>query len=293
MFVPRNENTWYYAANNLFLYFNGLFCPISHKQVLTSFAGARRFTVGLFLFSLLIANKLRDVVFIPIKLIKSAHDQDWLRSLAYFIRLKSLYVNNTHYNFNLRGLSQKLGCSPACLYIHLRELRNRGLVVDHSGNLCFRGLRKLSVIAEGGKNIGVPVDHKNQLDCLRAQLIRFNLSQQEYNIRKFGVQKCPRRDTPFNFSERTSSCYVGLSAEGFGKVLGLSLAQGAAIRSKLIQIGLLSFHRRFSVLFASGGPCGGLWLKKMKRQGLVPYYAKIREDKVIVERRMELKYERA
>jgi DNA-binding Lrp family transcriptional regulator len=263
-----------------------------HNSEYFYLARAAGFSRGLFLFSLLIANKLRDIVFIPIKLIKSAHDQDWLRSLAYFVRLKSLYVNNTHYNFNLRGLAKKLGCSPASLSRHLKELRNRGLVVDHSGNLCFRGLRKLSVIAEGGKNIGVPVDHKNQLDCLRAQLIRFNLSQQEYNIRKFGVQKCPRRDTPFNFSERTSSCYAGLSAEGVGKVLGLSPAQGAAIRSKLIQIGLLSFHRRFSVLFASGGPCGGLLLRKMKRQGLVPYYAKIREDKVTVERRMELRYER-
>ena len=46
----RNNNISFYEPKNLFLPFNGPFCPISHIEILKSFAGARRFTVGLFSF---------------------------------------------------------------------------------------------------------------------------------------------------------------------------------------------------------------------------------------------------
>lgn len=232
---------------------------------------------------------VRSVVFLPVELIKKAEAENWLRSLGYFVRMKSLYVNNTHYRYNLRSLSSKLNCSPACLSFHIKELKSRGLVVEHSGNITFKGLKKISAIF-GAKNIGVPVDHKNQLDLLRAQIIRFNLAQQEYNIKKSGVQKCPRHQTPNNFSERMNSCYVGLSAIGFGKLLGLSPAQGAAIRAKLIKMGILSSHRRFVSLFSLRGLLRRAELNTMKRQGLVPIYAKLREDMLVVEKRMELRY---
>src|ERR1700734_210962 len=52
-FMPRNFNTCYYEPNNLFLSFNGPFCPNSHRIILKSFAGARRFTGGLFCFGYL------------------------------------------------------------------------------------------------------------------------------------------------------------------------------------------------------------------------------------------------
>lgn len=248
------------------------------------------------LFLLLNPNHLRSVVFLPVKLIKQAHSEDWLRSLAYFVRMKSLYVNNTHYGFNLRGLAKKLNCSPACLSHHLKALRSRGLVADHSGNLTFSGLKKISAIY-GGKNIGVPVDHKNQFVLIRSQLIRFNLATQEYNIRKTGVQKCPRLQTPNDFSERFYSCYTGLSAAGFGKVLGLSASQGTALRAYMIKLGIISAQRRYSVLGTSGeAPSGGVLrtaLIQMKRQGLMPSYAFLKDGKIWQERRMELAYCRA
>jgi hypothetical protein len=216
--------------------------------------------------------------------------------LAYFVRMKSLYVNNTHYNFNLRNLSKKLYCSPACLSHHLKQLRHRGLVADHSGNLSFAGLRKISEVY-GGKNIGIPVDHNNQLTLVRAQLIRFNLSCQKYNIKRSEIQKCQPAETPFTFTEKAYSCYSGLSAHGFGKVLRLSPSQGAALRAKMIKLGLLSAVRRYSVLCASGGaPSGGVLrtaLIQWKRQGLMPSYAFIKDGSVVVQRRMELEYKRA
>jgi len=255
---------------------------------------------GLFLFIQAAIKSLRNIVFIPVNLIKKANQEDWLRSLAYFVRLKSLYVNNTHYGFNLRGLSKKLKCSPACLSVHLKVLRSRGLVADHSGNITFRGLAKISELY-GPKPIGVPVDHENQLDLLRAQLIRFNLSCQKYNIKRSGIQKCPANDTPNTFLEKASSCYSGLSAKGFGKILGLSASQGAALRSKMIELGVLSAVRRYSIYLASGGPSGeapsGRVLRTAliqgKRQGFYPSYAFIRNGKILAERRMELEYQRA
>lgn len=51
--MPQNFNFRIYDTNNLFLSFSGPFCPISHKFLLKSFAGARRFTVGLFYFGYL------------------------------------------------------------------------------------------------------------------------------------------------------------------------------------------------------------------------------------------------
>lgn len=49
MFVARNDNICIYESKNLFLSFNGPFSPNFHKEILTSFAGSRRFSVGIFL----------------------------------------------------------------------------------------------------------------------------------------------------------------------------------------------------------------------------------------------------
>lgn len=256
---------------------------------------------GLFLFIQFAIIRLRDLVFIPVKLIKQAHEEDWLRSLAYFVRMKSLYVNNTHYGFSLRSLGNKLNVSPATLAHHLRVLYDKSLITYHGGNITFNGLRKLSAIY-GPKPIGVPVDANNQLTLLRAQLIRFNLSGQKYNIKRSGVQKCQPAATPNTFSETINSCYAGLSAKGFGKVLGLSAAQGAAIRALMLRLRILSCERRYSRIFlpfgdASGGaPSGGVLrtaLRQGKIQGFIPAYAFLKYGSVWVERRMELEYMRA
>lgn len=256
---------------------------------------AARFSEWLFL--LLKFDELRSIVFLPIRLIKEAHGENWLRTLAYFVRMKSLYVNNTHYNFSLRRLGAAMGVSAAALAPHLKLLKSKDLIDYHGDNLTFRGWRKLSALF-GRNHIGIPVDHKNQLTCLRAQLIRFNLSTQEYRIKKSGVQKCP---TLKSISERIHNAYTGLSAHGFGRVLKLSKSQGAALRSEMIKLGLFSYKRRYRVLIASGGPSGeapsgGVLrtaLIQMKRQGIVPSYAFVKDGQIVTQKRMELKYRRA
>jgi hypothetical protein len=259
--------------------------------------GACSLTCLFLLCNPLLIKRLRDVVFIPVKLIKAAHEEGWLPSLAYFVRMKSLYVNNTHYNFSLRSLGGKLKCCPATLSHHLKQLGHNELIVDHAGNMTFKGLKKLQALY-GQKVIGVPVNHKNQLTALRAQLIRFNLSCQNYNIKRSGVQKCQPAETPINTSERTNSCYTGLSTYGFGRVLGLSKAQGALLRRQMIGLGILSATRRYGVLFRSAGTFGGTPPAGVLRTALIqgkankslPIYAFIKDGKILIERRMELSY---
>lgn len=150
---------------------NWLSSRVFHNNLIMIPAGLSGFSERLF-YSLIGWNIMRSTVFLPVALIKKANDDGWLRSLAYFVRLKSLYKNNTHYNYSLRSLAAAIKCSPACLSVHLRELMGRGLVRHHAGNITFLGFKKLQELYKPA-TIGVPVDFKNQYDLVRGQIIRF------------------------------------------------------------------------------------------------------------------------
>lgn len=230
---------------------------------------------------------MRNLVYIPIELIQTADKEYWMRSLAYFVRLKSLYKNNTHYHFSLRSLAEKAKCSPACLSFHLKVLEAKGLVTYHAGNITFAGLAKMQA-KHRRRNIGVPVNFKNQYDILRGQIIRFNLSAQEYNIKKSGVQiRKKKQGVPFSKTEMIDSCYPGLSAEGVGNLFGLSTASGSRIRGKLENFGLLSLTRVYSILFSGFKEKD---YRNMKWEGIIPQYSFFKQGRILVERRPQLKY---
>lgn len=248
------------------------------------FAKAVWFSRWFFLFAK--THGMRGVVFLPIELIKTADNLYWLRSLSYFVRLKGLYKNNTHYNFTLRNLSAKLGCSPACLSYHLKVLSEKGLIRYHKGNVTFLGLNKLRSLFKYNV-IGVPVNDKHQHDILRGQLIRFNLSAQKHKMKKSGTQMRTKGFIPFTKTEKANSSYVGLSAAGVGNVLGLSQKSGSRIREKLNTLGQFRCQRVYSVYMRNIG------LKDftiMRRGGDIPAYSFYREGKIIVERRMKMEY---
>jgi hypothetical protein len=303
-FTPLDFLTTKNYFNDKFIIFAS-FCRHSCRSLYDFYViglatGGAWLNTRLFLFIQLTIKRLRDTVFIPVKLIKEANEQNWLRELAYFVRMKSLYVNNTHYGYNLRSLGERLNCTPSCLSHYIKHLKHRDLIVQHSGNMTFRGWKKLRSMY-GDKFIGVPVDHENQLNLLRAQIIRFNLSSQNYHIKRTGVQKCQPSETPDIISERFNSCYTGLSAHGFGRVLGVSKSQGALIRKNLVASGILLAVRRYGFFVPSGGPFGGTpsagalraALIQMKTAGTAPPYAFVKNGHIMVERRMELEYCRA
>jgi len=210
--------------------------------------------------------------------------------MSYFIRMKSLYRNNTYYGFSLRGLGEKIKCSPACLSAHLKVLEAKGLISYHSGNITFAGLGKQQSIY-GKKNVGVPVDKKanfkNQYDILRGQIIRFNLASQQHKIDTSETQYCREKYVPNTKSEKMNSSYVGLSAKGIGNLFSLSMATGSRIRGKLKNLNQISVKRRFLKL---------LWVNSyndfinLKRIGAIPYYSLFDNGLVIKEVRPEMQY---
>lgn len=229
---------------------------------------------------------MRDTVFLPINLIKEAEQQGWLRSLAYFVRCKSLYQNNTHYNYSLRTLGERIKCSPACLSVHLKVLSDKGLISYHSGNITFSGLRKMQS-TYGLKNVGVPVDFKNQHDILRGQIIRFNLSAQSHNISKTDLQNWKGGFVPFTKVEKGNSCYVGLSAKGVGNLFALSAGSGSRIRCKLKKINHLSVKPVYSVLFDN---ISLINFRNMRNEFIIPAYSFLKEGRVLVQRRPCMEY---
>ncbi len=229
---------------------------------------------------------MRNLVYLPIALIKAADNERWERSLAYFIKLKSLHKNNTHYGFTLRSLAVKVKCSPACLSHHLKVLESKGLITYHAGNITFAGLKKLQA-KYNNNNFPVPVDFKNQTDILRGQIIRFNLSAQEHNIRKSGIQIRKTKSVPYTKSEKMESCYAGLSAAGIGNLFDLSAASGGRIREKLKNLGYLSVKRVFSILFKG---ISEKEYRNMKWNGVIPIYSFWKGGNIAVERRTELRW---
>lgn len=229
---------------------------------------------------------MRNIVFLPIDLIKQAEEENWLRSVSYFVRLKSVYQNNTHYNFSLRSLSKKIKCSPACLSFHLKVLEAKGLITYHFGNVTFSGLKRMQA-KYGLKNMPVPVDLQHQKIFLRSLIVKFNLTAQEYIIKKSGIQKWQKGFVPFTKDEKISSSYVGLSGKGIGKLFNRSASTGARLRKQMKDLQIFSVIPVYSVLFKN---VSLLDFKNMRNEFVIPYYSFFRDGKIIVQRRPMMEY---
>lgn len=229
---------------------------------------------------------MRDLVFLPINLIKEAEQEGWLRSLAYFVRCKSLYQNNTHYNYSLRTLGERIKCSPACLSVHLKVLEGKGLIRFHSGNLTFLGLWKLRTKWKWA-TIGVPVDFKNQHDVLRCQIIRFNLNEQQHKISNNGLLNWRGGFVPSTKAEKDESCYAGLSVNRIGELIGRTRATGSRIRQKLSSLNYLSVRRVYSVLYSGVSYSDYIF---MRNNVIIPYYSFYKEGRICVQRRCMMEY---
>ena len=223
---------------------------------------------------------MRGLVFLPINLIKNAEDGCWLRSLSYFVRLKALYKNNTHYNYSLRSLAKNVGCSIGSLQFHLKVLNDKGLIRYHGNNITFLGLKKLSS-AYGMNNIGVPVDEKKQHDILRGQIIRFNLAEQQYSINR--IERHKRKGS----NEKSETNYIGLTSKGVGRLFGLSAGSGSRIRTSLVNLGVIQMERMFTTI-SNGVTYHEYWY--LKNNNLIPAYSFFRDGNIKVQTRPKLNY---
>jgi DNA-binding MarR family transcriptional regulator len=223
----------------------------------------------------------RSTVFLPIKLVNQANDENWIRSLAYLVRLKAIYKNGTFYKFSLRGVADKIQCSPACLSHHLKVLESKGLVRYHSGNLTLVGLKKLSTMHNARLTTGIIVQFKNQFDILRSLIIKFNLQRQAYKIRR--QEKLLRKKS----CEIASENYVGLSCKRIGYLYGLSKESGSRIRRKLETIGLIKSERVYKSL--AKGVCYEQY-KILKYDLIIPQWAFFKNGQILVQKRMKMEY---
>lgn len=130
-------------------------------------------------------NNRTKKVWVPISLIEDSVLMNYHTSISYLIRLKSLYKNNTFYNFSLRSVAKKIGVSHTALAYHLRVLESKHLVRFHCGNLTIVGINKLKEYYRG-RTVSVKVEENtsDQITSLRATLVIKNIKNQEYIIRK-------------------------------------------------------------------------------------------------------------
>lgn len=164
-------------------------------------------------------------------------------------------------------------------------MEENGLVRHHGGNLTFLGLWKLRCKYKYN-SIGVPLNHKNQYDILRAQIIRFNLTAQAYRMRKSEIH-LRNGFVPKKKTEKISSNYVGLSSQGVGKLFGLSKASGSRIRQKLSKLNVLKTERQFSVLYKN---VDRVHFTAMRNNFIIPQYSFLRSGRVVVELRNRIEY---
>lgn len=226
-------------------------------------------------------------MYIPVGLIKNANNNGWIKSLSYFLKLKALYNNNTHYNYTLRSLSIKIDCSPACLQRHIKVLSSKGLITFTGKNITFVGLKKMQVLYNTN-NIPVIINFKKQVQVLRSILIKFNLQSQQYVLGKSSEVNNAKGLIPFTKKEKRNSSYVGLSSFGFGKVLNCSSSSGSRIRKELHNMGLINCERVYSKLFENNVPLNTYLI--LKQEKAIPNYSFFREGRILVERRSRISF---
>ena len=155
---------------------------------------------------------------INIKLIESAAEGKWLRSLAFFYLLKIKYTNSCIYNYRSRmpEIAQELNICEKTLYNRFRALRGKGLIFDHCDNLMLKSFRK------EGKRVLVLLDEKQSLAeveaLLVAQVLRKNAQHQSYcaSARAFLADDRDKGMTAENplkgsFSQRTMALISSIS----------------------------------------------------------------------------------
>lgn len=197
---------------------------------------------------------MRDKIYIPYNLIEKAINEGWERPLAYWCRMKSLYKNNTHYNYSLKSLSKRLRCNHESLRKQLPALEIANIFHHHSGNVTFSGWAHLREMF-GERVVPVAISRKKsiseQITILRGEIYRDNTAKQEYKMQKSRVIKCQTNifcQPGENARGRASATYIGLSGKSLGRMVGKSQSTGNRAKLTLQRMGKLKATPMYAVV---------------------------------------------
>jgi len=236
---------------------------------------------------------VRDKIYIPYKLVDAAVGSTWERAFAYWLRMKSLHRNNTHYNFTLTSLSKKIGCSKDTLAKILPALISNGLVRMHSKNITFTGFKKICSQYKG-RIIPVEINYdrkiSKQLSIIRGEAYRTNLSQQERNIKKAGNTKRQRNVATLpgeNLYGTGTGRYAGLSGKGLGRLIGKSPSTGNRTKISLKVMGKVEVTPMYSIM-ARNVPY--FTFQMMKARGELAEHVRFKKGVVFVRKRDKIEF---
>lgn len=130
---------------------------------------------------------------VPVGLVDVANNENWTRSLAYWLIAKNSFRNGSIYNFTFRKLASILNISHTTAKYHFDVWKTNGLVrLLGNGTLVFCGLEEMEVVAMRNydneksctKHIRINMfsSIREQVMVLQCRIIQKNINQQARNI---------------------------------------------------------------------------------------------------------------
>jgi len=125
-----------------------------------------------------VSTHYNDKVYLPLALIKSAINENWLDSLCYYVWMKRMHRKPVIYGYSLRKISAGINCSPTTVKTHLSVLKEHGLVNIYAGNLILISTRKLFTFNQLMVPVSVSENKAEQRNLLRFAVCKRNLHSQ-------------------------------------------------------------------------------------------------------------------
>jgi biotin operon repressor len=176
------------------------------------------------------------------------------------MKAKLTFRNSVVYapNKSLRLLAKKLGVSHTQVSKYIKQLKEQGLLVEHSGNLVFVSKKELGALRKGNK-IAVFIDKKASVkqisDMLKFSVLKKNAEQQQFMLKLksdlksdkgFVDVKKVRKYIYSKPGEKTDpNVNFVISNENLAKKLNVSSQAISYLKKKWHKMGLVQFYRQF------------------------------------------------
>lgn len=212
---------------------------------------------GSFILMLYVPTEYKNKVWLPLSIIRQATDENWLDSLCYFVRLKSVFTKPIFYNYSLRNLATHLSCSPTTINHHLAILEKHGLIWFANGHLFLKSGNQLKAIDKRFVPVGVSANKAEQRTFLRFALVKRNLHSQQraftgksealqfhrMEIKSASQYKRLRKIAKVhpNKQQLESSTFdvLTLSNQKFGSICNRSKSTGIKVQKAFNELGLV------------------------------------------------------